>query len=76
MLSGIVPEDCVQQDLFASTDSRKEVLSVITDKINDKYGRGSLFLASEGTKKEWQTKRQYLSPCYTTRWQDILHIKN
>nr|WP_244894403.1 DUF4113 domain-containing protein [Marinobacterium stanieri] len=44
-------------------------MSVI-DQINCS-GKGKVFLAGQGTRKEWSMKRDYLSPAYTTRWSDI-----
>ncbi|MBP0050203.1 DUF4113 domain-containing protein [Marinobacterium sp. AK62] len=40
------------------------------DRINHS-GKGRVFIAGQGTCKEWQMKRQRLSPAYTTRWSDI-----
>jgi DNA polymerase V len=74
MLSGIVSDSQVQQDLFGSLESKTEILSVMVDKINGRFGKGSIFLASEGREKLWQMKRAFLSPCYTTDWKDMLSI--
>jgi len=45
------------------------------DKINQRYGAGMVKLASQGTSEKWQMNRNFLSPSYTTKWQDIPKIK-
>lgn len=54
----------------------------VFDKLNQKYGGDTLFLAAQGTKdspKEsrptWGMKRDYLTPQYTTKWRDIPSIQ-
>ena len=44
------------------------------DKINRKMGQDIVRYAALGYKKKWQLKQQRLSPCYTTRWSDLLTI--
>jgi DNA polymerase V len=46
------------------------------DKINDAYGREKIVLAARGTEKKWRLKQELLSPCYTTRLEDIIQIKS
>ena len=75
MLGGIVPESQVQQDLFGSEESKTEVLSVVADRLNDKFGKGTLFLASEGSEKSWQTRRDFVSPRYTTDFDELLMVQ-
>lgn len=41
------------------------------DQTNQKYGRGALFLAGEGTEKSWRIKAEYKTPAYTTNWSDL-----
>lgn len=41
------------------------------DQINRGAGQGRLFFAAEGTIPAWQPNRAFVSPCYTTRWEDI-----
>ena len=51
-----------------------DLLEVI-DNINRKMGRDSVQFAIQGYKKTWMLKQQKLSPCYTTRWNDLLVVK-
>lgn len=62
-------------DLF-DTDSeevnrQKHRLMQAFDKINKKYGHNALFLASQGVKHSWRMKSEWLSPHYTTDWDEI-----
>ena len=44
------------------------------DKLNDRYGRGTVLLASAGLKWEqrtWVMKQSLLTPAYTTKWDDL-----
>jgi DNA polymerase V len=46
----------------------------LLDTIN-RSGKGSIFLASQGTQNHWAMKREHLSPAYTTRWSDLPRVK-
>lgn len=84
MLSGICQHDEVQLDLFsaegdAQTDDKKQALMAVMDELNSKYQadrhqQSALFIASEGIKEnqKWQMSRELLSPCYTTRVNDVI----
>ena len=43
------------------------------DSINQRYGRGAVHLASENS-ESWKPNQERLSPCYTTRWDDIIKV--
>ncbi|HIF9233353.1 TPA: DUF4113 domain-containing protein [Photobacterium damselae] len=43
----------------------------VFDTLNDKYGRDTVFLGSQGTQKKWEMRRDLLSPQYTTNWKHI-----
>ena len=76
IVSGIIPEEAVQYNLFDQKDrkSRLHLLNTV-DSINVKMGRDSLRFAIQGFKESWAHKQQKLSPSYTTRWSDLLIIK-
>jgi DNA polymerase V len=63
-----------QPDLFMP-DNSNPVLMKCLDKINNRYGQGTLKLGAEGQVDTWQMKRNFLSPQYTTSWQDIPKIR-
>jgi DNA polymerase V len=44
------------------------------DALNSRYGAGTLRIASD-TPAGWKQRQEKLSPCYTTRWSDIIEVK-
>lgn len=77
MLTGIIPESEVQTNLFNDNQYTKEEHKLMekVDDINTKYGSETTHFASTGIKKSWQMKQEYLSPKYTTKWDDLLAVK-
>ncbi len=51
----------------------KARLMTALDALNDRYGRGTLKLASTGagSKKAWGMKHERKTPEYTTCWYDV-----
>lgn len=76
MLSDISPFRDLQMNLFLGDRERgsTELMNTV-DKVNRSYGSGTLFYASAGTEKPWSMRREFLSPSYTTRWEDILEVR-
>jgi DNA polymerase V len=77
ILSNLVPDDHAQHSLFVSSDRREKErrLNTVMDSIDDRFGRGSLIVASQGIKQNWKMRREMLSPAYTTRWKEIPIVK-
>jgi DNA polymerase V len=68
-----VCETQVQGDLFDCVDRHKSRESMrAMDLVNKRYGSQVLQLASVEQQGDWKLRRQLLSPCYTTRWEDVL----
>jgi DNA polymerase V len=67
-----------QTDLFGYSDdnNKSDALMEVMDKINNKYSRGTIWLASEGTEesKDWTMQRNFKSPNYTGDWNEILTV--
>lgn len=60
-------------DLFAEEEARPELMHAM-DRINAKYGRGSIRVASSGAgerQRPWQMRQELRTPHYTTRIEDI-----
>ncbi len=74
---GLEPESVRQPDLFADNrEQAKEArLSEALDRINRKFGRGTLFHLAEGIERPWFMKRNMLSPACTTNWDQLLKVK-
>jgi DNA polymerase V len=74
--TGIIPAGDVQCNLFTDYEcSREQQLAGVLDQLNDRYGRGTLRMASEGFDRKWIMKQDYLSKQYTTNWKDIIVTK-
>lgn len=73
----ICSEEMVQGNLFDKADRTRQVAMMKTvDRLNDRFGRDTVKFAVQGiAERGWQLKQANLSPCYTTRWQDIMIVK-
>lgn len=76
MLSDFYSQNTYQADLFSAANKRpqSDKLMQVVDEINQR-GLGRIFLARQGINNDWRMKRDYLSPAYTTRWEDIPRVK-
>jgi DNA polymerase V len=71
----IVPQEQTQLSLFDSLDREKRTsINVAVDKINATMGKNKVKLAVQGNGRNWRLKQEKLSPCYTTRFTDILEV--
>ena len=71
-----VPADQVQLNIFYSEqdkEKRKNLYKSV-DFINQSMGRNKIQLLGQGIAKKWTLKQENLSPCYTTRWADLLRV--
>ena len=77
MLFSLVPQDSIQQDLFrANPDNPKnKIISKALDDINKRMGIDTIGFAANGVNTNWKMRCELRSPCYTTRWSDIMVIK-
>ena len=75
LVMGLVSENCLQDNLFEKLESKKHKTIMSTmDKINLQMGNNTLRIASQGNEKTYQMRQEYLSPKYTTRFDEILKI--
>ena len=76
-LSELYPVDKRQASLFQdeSSEQRSQQLMATLDKINQKFGRSTIRLCSEGQSRDWRMKREKLSPAYTTRWDELPSVQ-
>jgi DNA polymerase V len=75
-LSDLVSPGAVQQDFFAEDPGlrRAKVMGVL-DAVNRQYGKAALRTAAAGFRREqWKLRQERVSPCYTTRIQEILRV--
>ncbi|MBN2790793.1 MAG: Y-family DNA polymerase [Candidatus Delongbacteria bacterium] len=74
MLDGIVPNNAIQYSLFTPEKFSADI-DITMDAVNKKWGRNTLFTASSGINQKWSMRREFVSPRYTTSWDDILKIR-
>ena len=55
---------------------RSDSLMKSLDEINYRYGSSTLRLAAEGIAKDWQMRREKVSPCYTTSFDQLMIVKS
>ena len=77
MLLDLIPENINQYDFFENTnytssDNRMQVI----DSLNKKFGAGTIANGSIRLKnnEKWTSKKFYLSPRYTTQWDELPHV--
>jgi DNA polymerase V len=77
MLTGLVYAHERQASLFGrSAKANNDRVMKAVDKLNNKFGRETIRVASSGYQRPWWMARERLCPCYTTRWEDILTVEN
>ena len=60
----------VKMSLFSGSKDNGKLMAAM-DRINGIWGRGTLRSAAEGIGKSWKMKRERMSPCYTTCWEQV-----
>ena len=77
MLGDFYSQGVAQLTLFDELAPRQNSarLMQVLDQLNAKNGRGALYFAGQGVQQQWQTKREMLSPRYTTRYGDLLRVR-
>lgn len=78
MLNDIIRQDEAPLDIFDSAyidDQRSDIMNCV-DKINSRWGQGTVHFAGMGTNRKWQMRRQHLSPKYTTSWKELPVVKS
>ena len=75
MLSGIVPDESIQGNLFLSeTKNCERKLMDMIDNVNFSQRDDVLKFASSGTTRDWKMRQELRSPRYTTRWNELYEI--
>ena len=75
-LSGIVPDENIQGNLFAPpAKNRERFLMEMIDNVNFSMRDDVLKFATAGTTKNWKMQQNFHSPKYTSRWEDLCKVK-
>ena len=89
-LTDLVRQDQRHADLFFGPDERREKGMEVLDRINARWGRGTVGIGTTGWRvggarpgerrvggrdAQWRPTLKTLSPAYTTRWDDLLRVR-
>ncbi|MBC3871904.1 Y-family DNA polymerase [Undibacterium oligocarboniphilum] len=70
ILSEIFPETQFQGDMFAGAPDDPSLMATL-DQINARFGKGTLKLSQDGSRRSWQMRQDRKSPEYTTNWAEL-----
>src|SRR5690606_23640019 len=71
MLMELQPETVRQASLCKDQDDRSDRLMQLMDRLNNEYGRNTLYVASSGIQQRWSTQFEMRTPRYTTCWDEL-----
>ncbi len=76
ILSGIVPDDAVQGNLFVPQqhNTHRKLMHTI-DNINFSQRNDVLKYATTGTTRNWKMRQELRSKRYTTRWNELYEVQ-
>jgi DNA polymerase V len=76
IVSGIVPDDAVQYNLFEKPlkGNEKKLMQMI-DNVNFSMRMDILNFAAAGTARNWKMRQELRSPRYTTRWNELYEVR-
>lgn len=75
IVTGIVPTDNHQLDMFQTEDPKHKPLMSVIDSLNKKYRMDKIKLGSQDLKRTWKMRQERLSPRYTTNINEIIRVK-
>ena len=74
ILTGLVPSDNYQLNIFDCENSNHQPLMSVIDKINYRFNN-KIKIANQDLKRTWKMKQDHLSPKYTTDLKDVIKVK-
>ena len=76
MLSGLVPDETIQGNLFTEEKHNgKRLLMSMVDNVNFAMRNDVIKFAASGTTRDWKMRMEMRSPRYTTRWDELYEIQ-
>ncbi|MCG1034917.1 Y-family DNA polymerase [Polaribacter sargassicola] len=75
IVTGLVPNDNFQLNLFSTENPKHKPLMAAIDHLNRKFKADKIKLANQDLKRTWKMRQERLSPKYTTNINDVLIIK-
>ena len=73
ILQGISTEAVKQQSLLTTfgDGQKSEAMMQTLDRLNERFGAGTLNIAAAGIDKNWTMRRENKTPNYTTQWDEL-----
>jgi DNA polymerase V len=71
MLGDISPVGRYQTDWLEPAQATDTRLMNTLDKLNQRYGRGTVKVSTQGAHTGWQMRQERKSPNYTTNWDTL-----
>lgn len=75
IVTGIVPTENHQLDLFTKENPKHKPLMSAIDKVNAKFKSDKIKLGNQDLQRTWKMRQERLSPKYTTNINDIITVK-
>lgn len=76
MVLDLLPTNQIQLGIFDTRDREKEAsLMKALDTTNKSFGRDVVRYGVQGYNKAWKLRAEYLSKCYTTRFDQLMILK-
>ena len=75
IVTGIVPVNNHQLNLFHHENSKHKPLMHVIDTLNIKYGDYKLKLGNQDLERTWKMRQERLSPRHTTNINEIIEVK-
>ena len=77
IMQGLQSENLIQGNVFLQDyePERQQRLMKTIDRLNARFGKDTVFWASCGIARFWETKREKVSPRYTTCWHELPIVK-
>ncbi|MFD2566821.1 Y-family DNA polymerase [Pseudotenacibaculum haliotis] len=75
IVTGLVPTDNHQLDLFVGENPKHKPLMHTIDHLNKKFKADKIKLGNQDLERTWKMRQERLSPKYTTKISDIITVK-
>jgi len=75
MLSEISPVTHRQGDLLEGDVSSNGKLMLALDTLNQRFGRGTVKVSTQGAYQDWQMRQERKSPNYTSDWDEVPMVR-
>ena len=74
MLSEISPVTHRQGDLLEPVALANDKLMLALDTLNQRFGRGTVKVSTQGAFRDWEMRQERKSPNYTTAWDEVPQV--